>query len=75
MANLYWSQIQGIFNELKECEAFEILQGDAPRISYLISTQAKVIVCSLSFLTSQLKYFKDVVMENAKFSTCFVLGA
>ncbi len=42
-ARHYWQIVSGIFKELEECRAFEILRNNRERGNYLVSKQAKII--------------------------------
>ncbi len=64
-----------MFNELRECEAYEILQAVGPRIANLLTKQASVIVTTLSFLASSRSYLKEVVTPYQNIKTAVVLEA
>ena len=66
--------IRGIFTELAECRAFELLKSPGDRSNYLLTKQAKVIAMTCThaalkrrdFLKLGLKYDNLVMEESAQ---------
>ena len=73
-ANGCMRHIKGIFTELEECRAFELLKSPGDRSNYLLTKQAKVIAMTCThaalkrkdFLRLGLKYDNLVMEESAQ---------
>ena len=69
-----WAHVQGLFNDIKECEPFELLRSDKDRGEYLLTTQARVIAmtCTHAALARQtlvdldFKYDSLIMEESAQ---------
>lgn len=66
--------LKTMFQELEECRAFELLKGQADRVNYLMTKQAKIVAMTCThaalkrreFLALGLKYDNLLMEESAQ---------
>ncbi|DBB15126.1 TPA: hypothetical protein ACH3X3_004135 [Trebouxia sp. C0006] len=69
-----WRHLRTMFQELEECRAFELLKGQADRVNYLMTKQAKIVAMTCThaalkrreFLQLGLKYDNLLMEESAQ---------
>ncbi|KAL3158109.1 hypothetical protein ABBQ32_011710 [Trebouxia sp. C0010 RCD-2024] len=69
-----WRHLRSMFQELEECRAFELLKGQADRVNYLMTKQAKIVAMTCThaalkrreFLQLGLKYDNLLMEESAQ---------
>lgn len=66
--------LKTMFQELEECRAFELLKGQADRVNYLMTKQAKIVAMTCThaarkrreFLSLGFKYDSLLMEESAQ---------
>lgn len=73
-ARCCFRHLETIFQELEECRAFELLKGQADRVNYLMTKQAKIVAMTCThaamkrreFLLLGFKYDSLLMEESAQ---------
>ncbi|CAL8471736.1 g11278 [Coccomyxa elongata] len=55
-----WRHLRTMFQELEECRAFELLKGQADRVNYLMTKQAKIVAMTCTHAALKRREFLDL---------------
>ncbi|CAK0785152.1 hypothetical protein CVIRNUC_008358 [Coccomyxa viridis] len=55
-----WRHLRTMFQELEECRAFELLKGQADRVNYLMTKQAKIVAMTCTHAALKRREFLEL---------------